>query len=32
MVTVLSGVGLEGIVLDGNCVVGCVSGMNFVEL
>jgi hypothetical protein len=30
MVTVLRGVGLERIVLDGNCVVGCGSGPDWV--
>jgi hypothetical protein len=30
MVNVLWGVGLERIVLDGNCAVGCGSGTDFV--
>jgi hypothetical protein len=30
MVTVLWGVGLERIVLDGNCTVGCGSGTDCV--
>jgi hypothetical protein len=30
MVTVLWGVGLERIVLDGNCAVGCGSGTDCV--
>jgi hypothetical protein len=30
MVTVLQGVGLAGIVLDGNCAVGCGPGTDCV--